>query len=488
MKLLRKHIIITIVILLVAMTLSGCNDQPKFHGNKTADGDSFYLDFEILNTTFTHELAMEAGEQIDVVYDLKGQSILGLSIQKGDEQPIYRGEVVDSGSFSVGIEDAGVYTLTVTGYSAIGYVRFQRHRQLPAGEMDILQLNGELLGRIDNRARATVIDEGIFYSVFTLGPDQFTATAQYRFFRISDQKDIVLGELEDQSYEALFFRQELNGVIYTLATTGSLNGTRLVKLYLLAFDPQKETMKSYLVSSLGLTFAALTVANDKLLIRNYEFSDNGGDKIYEFDPTTESLREVLCFKEDAVSSLRSIYFDNDTLYLLHWHQGQDGGPELWLDRYDSQYDKISEQPLTDMILNGLDVNNFINEEDKRNELNNNVSGFRVIDDRWLFYENYAVVRMLLDLEKKEAVFVENDLYSLSLGNGAPAFYRMMFAGEEEMKPQILSLRGDQLLEWSFQPVDGRCLLKTVSHSPNGSWLYDLEDSAGSRALYYVPGS
>ena len=487
MKLLRINVLVTVVIA-AAVLLSACGGEPTFNGSKTADSDHFDIDFEILNTTYSHEMVMEAGEQIDVSVEQRSGNI-SLLIQKGDEQPVYRSADAQTASFSVVIQEAGTYTLSVTGKSAKGHVRFQRHRQSEAGKMDILNINGDLLGRIDERAWATVSDQGIFYSIFTLSESSPTATAEYRFFRLSDQKDILLGQLEDQSYEGVFCRHELNGIVYTLATTGNLTGNQLVNLYLLAFDPLQETMKSYPVSSYGLNFICLTVAGDKLLIRTYEFAGVSADVIYEFDPASETLREVLSFPEDPLNSLRSIYCSDGTLYLLRWHKAENR-QELWLDSYDSHYEKISELPLTDVMLKGMDINGIITAEDAGMEFANNVSGFRVIDDRYLFYENYAVTRMLIDLKKQETLFSESDLYSLSLGEGTPAYYRMAFGGEEDLKPEILlwDTKSGSLREFSIHPVDNRCLLRTVSHSPGDNWLLEMHDSQGSRVLYLLTGN
>ena len=60
---------------------------------------------------------------------------------------------------------------------------------------EILDSEGTLLGRIDGRANASAADEGIFYSVFEPAEYAATAEAQYRFFRASDGKDILLGTL-----------------------------------------------------------------------------------------------------------------------------------------------------------------------------------------------------------------------------------------------------------------------------------------------------
>ena len=49
-----------------------------------------------------------------------------MSIQKENETPIYRGNMLESADFKVGVESSGKYTLTVTGQKAKGHVVLTR--------------------------------------------------------------------------------------------------------------------------------------------------------------------------------------------------------------------------------------------------------------------------------------------------------------------------------------------------------------------------
>ena len=74
----------------------------------------------------------------------------------------------------------------------------------PEQLMTILDRDGDPLGGIDGRAACTAADAGIAYSVFAPAEYQRTGTAEYRFFRTADRKDLLLGRLEDQGYEAVY--------------------------------------------------------------------------------------------------------------------------------------------------------------------------------------------------------------------------------------------------------------------------------------------
>ena len=108
---------------------------------------------------------------------------------------------------------------------------------------EIADKEGHIIGKIDRNASVTACDAGLLYSIFEPGENEFTATAEYRFFRSEDRKDIRLGLLSDQGYEAVFTRTELNGIIYTLAISGNPLDYEKDTLWLLAFDPMKETMQ-----------------------------------------------------------------------------------------------------------------------------------------------------------------------------------------------------------------------------------------------------
>ncbi|WP_026527150.1 hypothetical protein [Butyrivibrio sp. VCD2006] len=112
-------------IMLAGIMLCACGKASTFDGSKTGDADQFNLDFETLNTEYSHELEMKEGEKIDVsVERLKGK--IAITIQKGDEEPAYRGSDVETSDFQVGIGEEGTYTLTVSGKDAKGHVYLKR--------------------------------------------------------------------------------------------------------------------------------------------------------------------------------------------------------------------------------------------------------------------------------------------------------------------------------------------------------------------------
>ena len=125
MKKAMHRTIFMIIVLILGTVLSGCREDSVFDGSKTGDDDHYDIDFEMLNTTYSHELDMKAGESIDVSVTSRSGKI-SIMIAKEKEEPIYRGSDMESSNFNVGIKEGGRYTVSVTGEKAKGHVVFLR--------------------------------------------------------------------------------------------------------------------------------------------------------------------------------------------------------------------------------------------------------------------------------------------------------------------------------------------------------------------------
>ena len=121
----KRYVLTTVAVLIVSTLLCACAQGAAFNGNMTRDKDHFDMTFEILNTSYSHELEMKEGEALEVTVDVESGD-LSLLIQKDDDKPIYQGNRVESAKFQVGIEAEGTYTLTVIGKRARGYVIVNR--------------------------------------------------------------------------------------------------------------------------------------------------------------------------------------------------------------------------------------------------------------------------------------------------------------------------------------------------------------------------
>ena len=361
--------------------------------------------------------------------------------------------------------------------------------QQPEKLMAIVNKEGKRLGAIDADSACSAVDGGVFYSVVEMAEYAQTGTARYYFFRAEDGKNILLGTLEDQGYEAAYTRTELDGVIYTLATVGNAFDDKPDTLYLLAFDTAAETMTKYAVSADGFPYAAMAVSGGKLLIMNHEMNAAKADKVYEFDPASGTVREVLSIPDDGKSSLRSVAGAEEGFYLLRL--GLSGGmpEEMFLDRYDSAYQLTDSLSLNGLIIPAMkDLPGMEGEADVLTEFGLAAGGFAVQDGRYLFYENFGRIRVIIDLETGEALFADQDLWSMVHGGGEPAVYEIAFepygAGEG---PKILSVKDGKLESLPFSPDDSHYFLRAVSCSADGTWLFRMANSApagmGEEILY-----
>ncbi|MBR3437100.1 MAG: hypothetical protein IKG97_05030 [Lachnospiraceae bacterium] len=347
----------------------------------------------------------------------------------------------------------------------------------PESLKEIADRNGTIIGRIDSRANATASDAGIFYSVFAPGENQFTADAEYRFFRMEDGKDFRLGTLHDQGYEAFYARTELGGIMYALAVAGNPMDDKNDPLWLLAFDPMKETMSRYLVTENGFPYVAMTSFNGKILLMNHEQSEKGGDVIYEFDPGTQKVCEVLSF-DGKNDSLRSLYGAEEGLYVLRLDLRDSQTHELCLDLYDRSYKPVSSLKLNEMLTKAaLGVHGITTPGDAQNEFGMLVSGFAVREGRYLYYENFALLRTVVNLETGEVLFAQDDYYSMSHGSGERVFHRINFAEEGKEEIEILFFHGGEVTPATFTPPDSRTLLRQVSVSPGGTWALELSEGS-----------
>ena len=343
------------------------------------------------------------------------------------------------------------------------------------GKTAIYDGNGAGIGALDSRANCTAADGGIFYSVFDVKEFQFTGSAEYRFFDKESKKDILLGTVANQGYEALFARTEHGGVIYTLVIEGDPMSDSPVPLVLLAFDPEAGTMKKHTVAEDGFPYTSMAAANGRLLIMNHETKGTRRDVIYEYDPETEAVREALTFSPDT-DSLRGVCSSKDGFYILRLKINRGAENVLFLDKYSGNYEKISELSLTETLVGAASgVHGMTGRGDALNELGMNVSGFEVVDERYLFYENFGLLRVIADLQSGDALFANDDNYSMSAGGGVPYFYRMDFDSENVPEPDIQGISGGKLVKHGFKPDAAHKLIREVSHSPAGTWLVKTSD-------------
>ena len=114
--------------MLMAAVLVGCDSGATFSGSKTGDENHFDIEFEVLNSSFSHDLELNEGESLEVTATKEAGKI-SLRIQCGESEPVYQGDNLESTNFKVNINESGTYTITVAGQKAKGHVVVERVAQ-----------------------------------------------------------------------------------------------------------------------------------------------------------------------------------------------------------------------------------------------------------------------------------------------------------------------------------------------------------------------
>lgn len=128
---LKKAICAALVLLVLGVAAYFFIGRPtvQFDGDRvcSADPASFYLRFNVLNTTDSQSMTFQEGDTLHVSWLIESGSVNVLIAMDG-ETPIYqangRGKG-DEASFDLTVPQTGDYTVTVAGKNAKGWMRFE---------------------------------------------------------------------------------------------------------------------------------------------------------------------------------------------------------------------------------------------------------------------------------------------------------------------------------------------------------------------------
>ena len=119
-----KNIALVMVFIIFAISFFGCNNSSAtFSGSKTGNDTQFLVDFQVLNTTVDKEMSLSIGDSIDTSIDIK-EGKVDILVKNENGTIIYRGDDVQNGHFTLGINETDDYAFYITGYKAKGSVHF----------------------------------------------------------------------------------------------------------------------------------------------------------------------------------------------------------------------------------------------------------------------------------------------------------------------------------------------------------------------------
>ena len=126
----KRKIILSGILFNMILVFNACGlyNKSVFVGNEIADTDFYDVDFEQMNSTYSHNIDMDAGESIKVKIIRKSGKI-SVQIYNEDDQPVYKGDDVTDAEFEIQINEKGTYQLSVSGKDAKGHVIFSRCRE-----------------------------------------------------------------------------------------------------------------------------------------------------------------------------------------------------------------------------------------------------------------------------------------------------------------------------------------------------------------------
>lgn len=123
-----KHIVITLVTCLLVLTLFGCGRGNGNHNKVTAvgrvssqTGTGVSSEHKLLDGREQYTIHVPDGEEYAVrVSILNKNGSLSLTIGKKDNEPVYTGNDIESGTFIVYLRDGGDYSVTIDAKSHEG--------------------------------------------------------------------------------------------------------------------------------------------------------------------------------------------------------------------------------------------------------------------------------------------------------------------------------------------------------------------------------
>lgn len=111
------------LVLLICLSACAARNESTFNGSILANEDQYILEYQMMNQTETQSFEMAKGDRISVEV-VSDAGVLDVMIQKGDDEPVYQGHQLPTGSFEITVHEAGSYAITVTGIKAKGSIRF----------------------------------------------------------------------------------------------------------------------------------------------------------------------------------------------------------------------------------------------------------------------------------------------------------------------------------------------------------------------------
>lgn len=102
-----------------------------FDGSRVGNPDGYWLDFSYMDKSDSQTMYLESGDTLNVIYEVRDGRI-DVTIGISDQNPIYRGNDVQTGAFALPIQETGEYVISVNASKASGRLEFERKGYIDA--------------------------------------------------------------------------------------------------------------------------------------------------------------------------------------------------------------------------------------------------------------------------------------------------------------------------------------------------------------------
>ena len=96
-----------------------------FDGSRVGNPDGYWLEFSYMDQSDSQTVYLESGDTLEVTYEVRGGRV-DVAIGISGQDPIYRGNDVQTGAFELPIQDSGEYVISVSAAKASGRLAFER--------------------------------------------------------------------------------------------------------------------------------------------------------------------------------------------------------------------------------------------------------------------------------------------------------------------------------------------------------------------------
>ncbi len=339
--------------------------------------------------------------------------------------------------------------------------------------------NGDIRTVVISSGQITMTDHGI------LGTRNMSGGVDYCLanpFSDGFELQSSIFHIEKQSYETSYSRVERDGFLYTLACVGDVTAGEPINLYLIQLDLKNKRGTKYLVTENGWYYGSVCCVEDRVYVFFHDQRDDRLiDRVIAFDPETSLFEQALTFELNKAlvgESVRYVFSYDNYLGILKLKYDGANDVKMYVTLYNKVFLAVFEYEVTNAVRQAAGT--YLDASDVNNELIQNVAKVAVIDDDYLYYENFSATKCLINLNNDRSL-AQGSLFTASSGSGRP-FFANVFDGTT-----LFELSEGALVSSAFTPKTPQSVITEISRSPSGNTLIKMLKPDNDPELYCFKG-